>query len=356
MTESNEGDQKNRDLLIKLQILTNGLVDERKKSASYLQKIKELEQTLQQKDNELVDLNKEKFDLRSALAIEKSKKAVKKEESSGGFFSRRRGNTVNTGKIAEYEETISQQKFEIKDLTTRLMDEKENFDQQKIKFQTLITLQNQQMRELNDKIININEENKQLVKKQENVNLMLVKFDIEKKSYEDKFHEYEQEKINLVKQNMEYKVEIENLKNDNNKKENEIINNKKLLDELAVKLNSMKMELLNRQLSTKSFKVEKIKDGVKGVIGSKKIMTVKFYKNSVKNTYEIMFILGDEKESVNLLDLSKFEINDKTPNRVDVSYIINEKAKTVSFLVHELLIDYFFQTYRDFEKKANECE
>ena len=40
------------------------------------------------------------------------------------------------------------------------MDEKENFDQQKIKFQTLITLQNQQMRELNDKIININEENK----------------------------------------------------------------------------------------------------------------------------------------------------------------------------------------------------
>ena len=354
MTESSpiDGDQKNRDLLIKLQILTNGLVDERKKSASYLQKIKELEKTLQQKENELVDLNKEKFDLKSALAIEKSKKAIKKEES-GGFFSRRRGNTVDLGKLSEYEELINQQKFEIKDLTSRLMDEKETFDQQKIKFQTLITLQNQQMKELNDKITKLNEENNQLLKKQENVNLMLVKFEVDKKSYEDKFNQYEQEKKNLEKQNTEQKVEIENLKNDNEKKDNEIKSNKKLLDELAVKLNSMKMELLDRQLSPKSFKVEKIKDGV---MGSKKLMTVKFYKNSVKDTYEIMFIQGDEKESVNLLDLSKFSINDKTPNRVDVSYIVNEKAKTISFLVHELLIDYFFQTYRDFEKKANECE
>ena len=354
MTESSpiDGDQKNRDLLIKLQILTNGLVDERKKSASYLQKIKELEKTLQQKENELVDLNKEKFDLKSALAIEKSKKAIKKEES-GGFFSRRRGNTVDLGKLSEYEELINQQKFEIKDLTSRLMDEKETFDQQKIKFQTLITLQNQQMKELNDKITKLNEENNQLLKKQENVNLMLVKFEVDKKSYEDKFNQYEQEKKTLEKQNTEQKVEIENLKNDNEKKDNEIKTNKKLLDELAVKLNSMKMELLDRQLSPKSFKVEKIKDGV---MGSKKLMTVKFYKNSVKDTYEIMFIQGDEKESVNLLDLSKFSINDKTPNRVDVSYIVNEKAKTISFLVHELLIDYFFQTYRDFEKKANECE
>ena len=354
MTESSpiDGDQKNRDLLIKLQILTNGLVDERKKSASYLQKIKELEKTLQQKENELVDLNKEKFDLKSALAIEKSKKAIKKEES-GGFFSRRRGNTVDLGKLSEYEELINQQKFEIKDLTSRLMDEKETFDQQKIKFQTLITLQNQQMKELNDKITKLNEENNKLLKKKENVNLMLVKFEVDKKSYEDKFNEYEQEKKTLEKQNTEQKVEIENLKNDNEKKDNEIKSNKKLLDELAVKLNSMKMELLDRQLSPKSFKVEKIKDGV---MGSKKLMTVKFYKNSVKDTYEIMFIQGDEKESVNLLDLSKFSINDKTPNRVDVSYIVNEKAKTISFLVHELLIDYFFQTYRDFEKKANECE
>ena len=339
MTESNELDQKNRDLLIKLQILSNGLVEERKKSASYLQKIKELEQTLQQKENELVDLNKEKFDLKSALAIEKSKRAIKKEES-GGFFSRRRGNTVNLGKISEYEETINQLKFEIKDLTSRLMDEKENFDQQKIEFQTIITIQNQKMRELNDKIIKINEENNQLLKKQENVNLMLVKFDMEKKSYDDKFHAYEDEKIALVKQNMDYKVEIENLKNDNAKKENEIKTNKKLLDELAIKLNSMKMELLNRQLSPKTFKVERIKEGV---MSSKKLMTIKFYKNSVKNTYEIMFIQGDEKESVNLLDVYDFLINDKIPNRVDVSYNINEKSKTISFLVHELLIDYLFE-------------
>ena len=49
MTEEND---KMKDLLIKLQILTNGLVEERKKSKNYLEKIKDLEKILQKKDNE----------------------------------------------------------------------------------------------------------------------------------------------------------------------------------------------------------------------------------------------------------------------------------------------------------------
>ena len=49
-------DEKTKDLLIKLQILTNGLIEERKKSQSYLDRIKELEKILQTKDNEIVSL------------------------------------------------------------------------------------------------------------------------------------------------------------------------------------------------------------------------------------------------------------------------------------------------------------
>ena len=42
-------DEKTKDLLIKLQILTNGLLEEKKKSQNYLDKIKELEKMLQKK-------------------------------------------------------------------------------------------------------------------------------------------------------------------------------------------------------------------------------------------------------------------------------------------------------------------
>ena len=68
-----EETDKMKDLLIKLQILTNGLVEERKKSKNYLDKIKHLEKMLQQKDNELVELTKQKFELQAQLTFEKSK-------------------------------------------------------------------------------------------------------------------------------------------------------------------------------------------------------------------------------------------------------------------------------------------
>ena len=48
-----EETDKMKDLLIKLQILTNGLVEERKKSKNYLEKIKELEKMLKP----ILDLN-----------------------------------------------------------------------------------------------------------------------------------------------------------------------------------------------------------------------------------------------------------------------------------------------------------
>ena len=50
-----------RDLLLKLQVLTYGLLQERKKSQSYLDRIKELQDTLQKKETEVVDLTKIKF-------------------------------------------------------------------------------------------------------------------------------------------------------------------------------------------------------------------------------------------------------------------------------------------------------
>ena len=44
-----KGELQIKDLLLKLQVLTYGIIEERKKSQSYLQRIKEFEATLQKK-------------------------------------------------------------------------------------------------------------------------------------------------------------------------------------------------------------------------------------------------------------------------------------------------------------------
>ena len=129
---------------------------------------------------------------------------------------------------------------------------------------------------------------------------------------------------------------------------------------MAVQLNEMKINLLNKKLSAKSFKVEMIKP--------KKIIEIIFQKNKEEDKYE-MVIKGKNKkgidEYINLLDVGSFLINDKDKNRVDIEYTVSiiklflfiqydEKPENISIKVHELLIDYFYQTYRDFAQKANE--
>ena len=138
-----EEKNKIKDLLIKLQILRNGLIDERKKNKNYLDKIKDLEAILQRKDNEIVELTKKKFDLEANLLFEKSKKPQIKQNKK---------KNIDESQVNKYEEIINEQGFRLRNLNSQLQDEREAFDQQKIQFQTLITLQNQKFDDLQKKI------------------------------------------------------------------------------------------------------------------------------------------------------------------------------------------------------------
>ena len=80
MTEQPKEELKIKDLLIKLQVLTNGLIEERKKSQGYLDRIKEYEESLQKKDAEIVELTKEKFDLKSKLTLENNSRSPKEND------------------------------------------------------------------------------------------------------------------------------------------------------------------------------------------------------------------------------------------------------------------------------------
>ena len=302
MTEETD---KMKDLLIKLQILTNGLVEERKKSKNYLDKIKHLEKMLQQKDNEVVELTKQKFELQAQLTFEKSKKPVKQN------------NKLTETQINQYEEVINEQGFKLRELDAKMKNEKEIFAQQKAQFKNIINEQNSQITDLKEKYQNSLKTNKQLMEQQETVNEKILKFEEEKKQYDQNFRRYQNDKVIVQNKNVELSNQLDELRKEKYEKENEIEELKKKNEDLSIQLIQMKTNLINKQLTPKSFKVEMIKP--------KKYIEIVLQKNKELDNYE-MVIKGRSKkeEHINLLDISIFEINIKDKNRIDIVYMVSK--------------------------------
>ena len=333
MAEQQKEELKIKDLLIKLQVLTNGLIEERKKSQSYLDRIKEYEESLQKKDAEIAELTKEKFDLKSKLTLEKSKQGPNKKNDSyfSSFINKFMEKPVDDSKVGKLEETINQQKYEIKDLTQRLMEEKESFDQQKIKFQTMITLQNQQMTELKKNLENSKKEkekevpNEELIlSHKEKIDSLNRKFNLEKDEYEKKLAELRSELKDQKEKNENLEVSLNKYKEAYESKTIENNAMKVQVTNLDKQLNQAKIEIKNKQLAPRIFQVERIKDGL---VKNKKSMNITFKYNKNKNICEVIFSRmkkGAIKEDVvNIVDISQFKINDKKKENIDIVYTVS---------------------------------
>ena len=311
MSEQQRGEITIKDLLIKLQVLSNGLIEERKKSQGYLNRIKEYEESTQKKDSEIVDLTKEKFELKSKLTLERSKTG-----------------DSNRNEYTKLVEKFNQQKFEIKDLSQRVMEEKESYDQQKIKFQTMITLQDQQIAELKKNLQNVKTEVPKVEvvsEEKEKMEALTRKFNLERDQYEGQISKAknelneEKEKIETInKKLLEYKnaYDAKNIENKNMKNQ---------IGDLNSQIKNLKQELHNKQLSPRMFQVEKIKDGV---IKNKKVMTITFRWNKDKNRCEVVFKRmkhgGKIKEEiVNITDISQFKVSDKKKETIDIVFFVS---------------------------------
>jgi len=307
-------DEKTKDLLIKLQILTNGLIEERKKSQSYLDRIKELEKILQTKDNEIVLLSKAKFDLQADLTFERSKRDPKQ---GGKKFTKEM-------QIEQYEEIINEQGYKLRTINNQLTNERESFEQQKTDFQTIIKTQSSKMEQMKLELETERKENNELRKKQNDIDEMLKKYEEEKIQYKGQFERYQLDKIEVQKKNIELQETIDKLRKEGVEKENQINELVKNSENLANRLNDLKSAIVNKQLTKKTFTVEQMGKG-------KKIIEIIFQKkkdsDSDKDEYE-MVIINKQKneviEHINLLDISGFLINEKDKNRVDISYTVSK--------------------------------
>ena len=352
MAEQQKEELKIKDLLIKLQVLTNGLIEERKKSQSYLERIKEHEETIQKKDTEIAQLTKEKFDLKSKLSIERSKTAPGKKNDSylSSFLNKFKDSGPQDAKVAQLEEKLNQ----------KLMEEKESFDQQKIKFESTIAYQKMQMEDLkkngdNSKKDNDKDKEKEIEREKEREkerereasNERLIssyKEEIEslKRKFNTERDEYEK-KLGLMKRDYsEQKEKIEKLEETLNKyKESYEMKNiensamKNQISKLDGEIKHYKNEIRNKQLAPRMFQVEKVKEGM---IKGAKLMTITFQWNKHNNCCEVLFKRLKhggkiQVDTVNIINISQFKDNDKKKETIDVVF-------TVSFFY--LINIYFF--------------
>ena len=303
-----EENSKMKDLLIKLQILTNGIVEERKKSKNYLDKIKELEKILQQKDNELVELTKQKFDLQASLTFEKSKQPTQTSKKKKGDET-----SINT-----YEQIINNQGAQLNEYKRKLKNKESDFNEQLERFRDLIKIRTDELAKEKEKYKNLFDEHQILLNNKNEVDKMLKNFEAERQGYKDEIDLIQKEKNTAEKKNVEYEKQLEELRKKFDSKEKEIVDLKKNSDEMAIKLNQMKMQLVEKELKEKKFKVE--------VIKPKKIIEMIFSKNKETNNYEII-IKGrnkkDSEEHINILDINSFLI-DQDKSRVDIDYVVSQ--------------------------------
>lgn len=303
-----EDNSKMKDLLIKLQILTNGIVEERKKSKNYLDKIKELEKILQQKDNELVELTKQKFDLQASLTFEKSKQPTQTNKKKKGDET-----SINT-----YEQIINNQGAQLNEYKRKLKNKESDFNEQLERFRDLIKIRTDELAKEKEKYKKLFDEHQILLNNKNEVDKMLKNFEAERQGYKDEINLIQKEKNTAEKKNVEYEKQLEELRKKFDSKEKEIVDLKKNSDEMAIKLNQMKMQLVEKELKEKKFKVE--------VIKPKKIIEMIFSKNKETNNYEII-IKGrnkkDSEEHINILDINSFLI-DQDKSRVDIDYVVSQ--------------------------------
>ena len=348
-------DLKIKDLLIKLQILAQGLIEERKKTSIYLEKIKNYEELLQKKDQSITDLNKDKFDLQAKLSLERSKNGPKKKSGKignfvGNFFS----DNQNNGKITQLEQETNKLKYEKKNLLQSLAEDKEKFEQEQMKLQTSIALQTTKINQLEKEKEDLREELRNLAMQRESVNKMIQDFEDNKYKYDEEYKKFKLENEEYIKQATDSLIRLEEKNKECFQKEKALKDLKKERDDLINKLYEMKKEMKNQKIRKIDFKVEK----VEGILSHNKQMTITFNKDEKTNKFEMIIKYDNNKEEkINIMNINDFKkSNEKDKNKFDINYVSNGKNVKLVVKIHELLADFFFQTYRDFFQVANEAQ
>ena len=353
-----------KDLVVKLDVLKKGVVDERKKTALLISKIKQLEEELNNKNNEIKKLSQEKLNPEEQTSLNNNNDTPKKVEDKKSEMAL----ILAKEEIRKLNEQIINLQLEQENRNNKMKKTNEETEDLKKEYQVQIKL----LSEANDSIIkelkNLKNENKTLEKKldeekkrAENIinsvpiqelmrdkEILIREKDkllLEKEHFEALIADYKKSKDEAMgqldaclKKNGELVLENQTYKDS-------IYTHEVNSGKMAQKLAEYKNIILNMSLRNQVFHVKKV-----GLI-SQNEMDIIFGKD--KNGNYVMRI--DEKnnsEMIDILDVESVNQNEKKKNRIDISYMYKSKKHHISVLVNELIVDQFLDAYKNYYSES----
>ena len=363
-----------KDLLIKLDVLKKGIVDERKKTSVLLSKIKKYEEDIKNKNKEISKLILEK----STLIEQNTHDDI--ANITGTFEKVENKNAEEALIIAREEirklnEQIVNLKLEQETRNTKMKKTNEDTEDLKKEYQVQIKL----LSEANDSIIkelktlktenkNLQKELEEEKKKNENSKDVIQTESINELTRQKEILIREKDKLMLEKE--QEKEHFEALLNDYKKSKDEAMdhldaclkkNGELALEnstyrdsiyaheedqgKMAQKLAEYKNMILNMSLRNQVFHVKKI-----GLITQNEIDII--FGRDKNGNYVMRIDEKNNSEMVDILDVESVSLNEKKENRIDISYMYNSKKYNISVLVHELVVDQFLDAYKNYYSES----
>ena len=349
---------KIKDLMMKIGVLRNGILEEREKNSEFekeLQKakssMKEMEGLVDKKENLIISLSKEKYELQSKLDIEK-----KKNESGStgnqftnlisGIFQKRDSNaSVNDSELKRLQNENHDHILENQILKSKIEDQSLDFEKCKIEYQNLINLQIEKMKKTENIITEKNKTIDELNKKMDIIFDNYKKFDIEKTKFESQISELAKENKMREERIVELILKLE-------EKENIIITFKENLSRhevesagLAQKLAELKNAIIEANMVVQTFKGEKV--------GSYFNTNIEITFGRTDDDEYVMTLKEDgDKQYINVEDVEYLKSNDKFMDMVDICYLKNGKSIKFSFLIDSQYVPKIQQTFKDYLQKS----
>jgi chromosome segregation ATPase len=362
-----------KELLVKIDVLKKGIISERKKNKALTAQNTQLETELNNKENEIRKLCKEKVELENQLQLEK-KKLEKKEESliqmansikssnstnKFGFNinflkkneEKEKGKENNVIDFINNNETIEKLNDEIVKLKMENEIYKKKMDEALIQnndlksdFKNLIKTQSEKLYSIEENNKKLKKEKEDLIKQLEMKGKLVGETFNKKKYFEDMIQELTESKNQLLAQMQSCLNKCEKLVLENQTYRERLHQHQ--IDEtlLGQKLAEFKNAIIKINTKVQIYHVIKV-----GLISNSR-MDITFGQDK-KNNYVMRIDDEDKKvELINMLDVDYFKQvgNDK----VEISYMYDSKKKIITVIVEEIIIDQFLDAYKNFFTQA----
>ena len=355
------------DLLVKFDVLKKGIVEERKKTSILVLKIKQLEEELNTKTNEIKKLednkNEENIkkisetnarianDKKSELALASAKEEIRKLNEQLINLKLEEENTNNKMKktIDETEDLKKEYQMQIKLLSQKndsllkeiksLKSEKSDLEKEKEKLQT----------EIKTKALTPPPE---MIKEREILSKDKERLLGEKEHFEALLKDIKkgkEEALQQLEENQKIKTQLQ-IDNNKLKEENNKLNESKTSLEtnagkMALKLTEYKNMVLDMNLRNQVFHVKKA-----GLISHNEIDII-FYKTK-EGDYIMRIDEKNNSDYINILDVESVTQSSKNKNKVDISYMYKSKKYNLSVIVNELVVQQLIDAYKNFYSES----